>query len=105
MAAIGRVGCSRATARAIFCTQRSEEHTSELQSLTNLVCRLLLEKKKRGGDARRRSIRLLDRGPCPARKHASEAHLARRAYAGQRLPQPIQRADRRTRRHDYVNRL
>src|SRR5438093_6821060 len=27
-------------------TERSEEHTSELQSLTNLVCRLLLEKKK-----------------------------------------------------------
>src|SRR5258706_6621219 len=27
-------------------TDRSEEHTSELQSLTNLVCRLLLEKKK-----------------------------------------------------------
>src|SRR5262249_58950022 len=26
---------------------RSEEHTSELQSLTNIVCRLLLEKKKR----------------------------------------------------------
>src|SRR5437016_7843321 len=25
--------------------RRSEEHTSELQSLTNLVCRLLLEKK------------------------------------------------------------
>src|SRR5438093_4482239 len=25
-------------------TERSEEHTSELQSLTNLVCRLLLEK-------------------------------------------------------------
>src|SRR5258706_3763814 len=25
---------------------RSEEHTSELQSLTNLVCRLLLDKKK-----------------------------------------------------------
>src|SRR5258706_3818565 len=30
---------------AYFCS-RSEEHTSELQSLTNLVCRLLLEKKK-----------------------------------------------------------
>src|SRR5258706_9382929 len=32
-----------------WCTlaaSRSEEHTSELQSLTNLVCRLLLEKKK-----------------------------------------------------------
>src|SRR5438093_4277129 len=28
---------------------RSEEHTSELQSLTNLVCRLLLEKKKKRG--------------------------------------------------------
>src|SRR5437016_10889333 len=28
-------------------TSRSEEHTSELQSLTNLVCRLLLEKKKK----------------------------------------------------------
>src|SRR5438046_4748629 len=26
---------------------RSEEHTSELQSLTNLVCRLLLEKKQK----------------------------------------------------------
>ena len=26
---------------------RSEEHTSELQSRTNLVCRLLLEKKKK----------------------------------------------------------
>src|SRR2546430_7558915 len=28
------------------CAQRSEEHTSELQSQSNLVCRLLLEKKK-----------------------------------------------------------
>src|SRR5437016_8897945 len=31
--------------------RRSEEHTSELQSLTNLVCRLLLEKKKNTADA------------------------------------------------------
>src|SRR5256885_4870587 len=29
--------------------QRSEEHTSELQSPCNLVCRLLLEKKKKNG--------------------------------------------------------
>src|SRR5438093_5717836 len=29
------------------CEIRSEEHTSELQSLTNLVCRLLLEKKNK----------------------------------------------------------
>src|SRR2546430_5471779 len=28
-------------------SERSEEHTSELQSQSNLVCRLLLEKKKR----------------------------------------------------------
>src|SRR5258705_7028030 len=34
-----RVCCSRRT--------RSEEHTSELQSLRHLVCRLLLEKKKK----------------------------------------------------------
>src|SRR5258706_675926 len=31
----------------VFSLARSEEHTSELQSLTNLVCRLLLEKKKK----------------------------------------------------------
>src|ERR1039458_10592149 len=30
--------------------QRSEEHTSELQSLRHLVCRLLLEKKKKSND-------------------------------------------------------
>ena len=30
-----------------YAEDRSEEHTSELQSLTNLVCRLLLEKKKK----------------------------------------------------------
>src|SRR5438034_1668344 len=41
--------------------QRSEEHTSELQSHSDLVCRLLLEKKKsfaaatRGGAQRRRA--------------------------------------------------
>src|SRR5688572_32531916 len=32
---------------------RSEEHTSELQSQSNLVCRLLLEKKKRRATRRR----------------------------------------------------
>src|SRR5205814_5689527 len=35
--------CSSASTR----TSRSEEHTSELQSLRHLVCRLLLEKKKK----------------------------------------------------------
>src|SRR5690349_22156965 len=33
--------------RALVVGQRSEEHTSELQSRRDLVCRLLLEKKKR----------------------------------------------------------
>src|SRR5688500_19933766 len=37
-----RWSCRRARLR----TKRSEEHTSELQSPCNLVCRLLLEKKK-----------------------------------------------------------
>src|SRR5262249_61958535 len=44
-------GSSCLTARSIsspaIFLARSEEHTSELQSLTNLVCRLLLEKQKR----------------------------------------------------------
>src|SRR5437016_12394530 len=39
-----RCGAGSARRRRRPC--RSEEHTSELQSLTNLVCRLLLEKKK-----------------------------------------------------------
>src|SRR5256886_6727479 len=37
---------SRPAAAASSRTSRSEEHTSELQSQSNLVCRLLLEKKK-----------------------------------------------------------
>src|SRR5256885_7662181 len=50
--------------------RRSEEHTSELQSPCNLVCRLLLEKKK---------IALLGAGwsllatPPPCREHRSRA--------------------------------
>src|SRR5436853_1571525 len=37
----------RALPLAIVIDDRSEEHTSELQSLRHLVCRLLLEKKKK----------------------------------------------------------
>src|SRR2546427_6450569 len=37
---------------------RSEEHTSELQSQSNLVCRLLLEKKKTELEARHRRDRV-----------------------------------------------
>src|SRR5687767_2061356 len=43
---------SRAASAKRFCT-RSEEHTSELQSLAYLVCRLLLEKKNPSRPARR----------------------------------------------------
>src|SRR5690606_39335590 len=39
-------------------TTRSEEHTSELQSRENLVCRLLLEKKKRKLQADMKKARL-----------------------------------------------
>src|SRR5438093_5419477 len=38
---------ARMRASSTRAPSRSEEHTSELQSLTNLVCRLLLEKKKK----------------------------------------------------------
>src|SRR2546427_12724931 len=37
----------RYSSKRSICPLRSEEHTSELQSQSNLVCRLLLEKKKK----------------------------------------------------------
>src|SRR6266567_8412426 len=37
----------RSVCSTVVVTARSEEHTSELQSQSNLVCRLLLEKKKK----------------------------------------------------------
>src|SRR5438046_8645493 len=40
-------GVEEALDEKLLYVPRSEEHTSELQSLTNLVCRLLLEKKKK----------------------------------------------------------
>src|SRR5256885_11842170 len=47
MVTMGRGGCNRLHTRALVKADRSEEHTSELQSPCNLVCRLLLEKKKK----------------------------------------------------------
>src|SRR5436309_5793465 len=41
----GHAGSRPCAGRGVI---RSEEHTSELQSRENLVCRLLLEKKKKG---------------------------------------------------------
>src|SRR2546430_7723095 len=52
------VGGGAEVARVPHCrdadaVRRSEEHTSELQSQSNLVCRLLLEKKKKNTQSRR----------------------------------------------------
>src|SRR4051812_49613688 len=46
-------GARRSAARAAASAPRSEEHTSELQSHVNIVCRLLLEKKKQTWDGDR----------------------------------------------------
>src|SRR3954463_9863581 len=51
---------------------RSEEHTSELQSHANLVCRLLLERKKNRTDGRR-MLRRGRRGGAPTRAPAARA--------------------------------
>src|SRR5256885_4035024 len=75
---------SRLTAR-ISATRRSEEHTSELQSPCNLVCRLLLEKKKELAE-RSRGRALPDRVGPPAPRpraglldlHGSLDHAVRR---------------------------
>ena len=55
---LGPNGAGKTTTISILCTlqspsggTRSEEHTSELQSHSDLVCRLLLEKKKKIGRA------------------------------------------------------
>src|SRR6266496_6381225 len=48
---------------------RSEEHTSELQSRRDLVCRLLLEKKKKG---QRRSYRRKERSRSEDTEHSDQ---------------------------------
>src|SRR2546430_13679906 len=63
------VPSNRAASSASSC--RSEEHTSELQSQSNLVCRLLLEKKKKA------AINLtLSRPRCLA-QHCHRSHQQR----------------------------
>src|SRR2546430_7460538 len=44
--------------------ERSEEHTSELQSQSNLVCRLLLEKKKNKNSTNLSAIRYICHNHC-----------------------------------------
>src|SRR5438093_1418443 len=59
--------------------KRSEEHTSELQSLTNLVCRLLLEKKKNTTNARPRGSATWQE---PTQLPRTETHTVRARPAG-----------------------
>src|SRR5206468_12968084 len=49
-----RLVAALAEIKDLFDPKRSEEHTSELQSRSDLVCRLLLEKKKRYAEPRHR---------------------------------------------------
>src|SRR5437016_8179034 len=54
---------------------RSEEHTSELQSLTNLVCRLLLEKKKKNKRrTRTQNKNKLNNKPHPRQPPSQKTH-------------------------------
>src|SRR2546425_6184050 len=52
-----KISASSAPSRNTIRKTRSEEHTSELQSLAYLVCRLLLEKKKNRSTALRKRWR------------------------------------------------
>src|SRR5258707_8407295 len=64
-----RTGSTSGSASSAICTvpfrlaRRSEEHTSELQSRQYLVCRLLLEKKKKNMYENQTSTRTSLRGP------------------------------------------
>src|SRR5260370_10636809 len=65
-----RQRCTRYKALAPRRGPRSEEHTSELQSHLNLVCRLLLEKKKK--EATRKPTQQADRIYSDARRILAE---------------------------------
>src|SRR5688572_31096351 len=55
LAPIAALGPLRLLQHVAAHLERSEEHTSELQSQSNLVCRLLLEKKKQKNTYERRT--------------------------------------------------
>src|ERR1019366_7464110 len=64
---------------------RSEEHTSELQSLTNLVCRLLLEKKnatRTDQTVRPRDLQRLPREWHPVRRNDGPGRVRHRRAHG-----------------------
>src|SRR2546430_9405376 len=61
----------RGAAPTLHHAERSEEHTSELQSQSNLVCRLLLEKKNRGTRSFRGSGEITTPAACTEQLRAS----------------------------------
>src|SRR5258705_3248787 len=65
------IGNARLAAEVCRPSLRSEEHTSELQSLRHLVCRLLLEKKIRTLPSAAQPL------PCPLRRLSRPAAAAR----------------------------
>src|SRR2546421_2731960 len=73
---------SAATTSALISTERSEEHTSELQSRSDLVCRLLLEKKKKTIPTRQLAIGR----PTPPQPLNADQYLLRRTCVSQRSP-------------------
>src|SRR5258708_17417486 len=84
IAALSRGGCCTKAStsfssmpRMAHCPGRSEEHTSELQSPDHLVCRLLLEKKKKNHGATRSQIS--DEEIADRRRQQRQTHLYRSA--------------------------
>src|SRR2546427_8787895 len=61
-------------------TSRSEEHTSELQSQSNLVCRLLLEKKKKQNKKRSTPQQELDRSNNKHNRHIPQRYRNREQH-------------------------
>src|SRR2546421_450412 len=67
---------------------RSEEHTSELQSRSDLVCRLLLEKKKKKPTVERATDREPHHDlPSKDSRHNLHRHITPRAHPSQRIQQ------------------
>src|SRR5260221_1780983 len=71
----------RATPRPCSSYRRSEEHTSELQSHSNIVCRLLLEKKKWTRLGKRQRVRRVWRRPRPLSSADKAMHTRDSAMA------------------------
>src|SRR5256886_7466944 len=65
---------------------RSEEHTSELKSQSNLVCRLLLEIKKLCQQVATRRLRRLDYTPDPQHRRLTSQYADLSAGPPSRIP-------------------